>query len=243
MSRKTFFLLTSILLVGFNCISQVQKDTLKVLFVGNSYTYYENMPQMVSVISEDASTKLITQKSTAGGARLKHHWLGLRGLKTKQIIENGKFDIVVLQGQSLATFRQPDSLQKYSKLFSHFIKKTGATPYFYLTWAREKTPKRQNDITQVYTEIAHANNGILVPVGEAWALARKWQPNIKLYNPDGSHPSHLGAYLAANIFVATIVKEVPDNIHYKGASKNIMLKNEKDKLFCKKVAREFIPKE
>ena len=47
-----------------------QEKELKVLFVGNSYTYGYNLPHIVSIMSEECSTKLITQKSVIGGARL-----------------------------------------------------------------------------------------------------------------------------------------------------------------------------
>ncbi|MCD6354645.1 MAG: hypothetical protein J7L95_03760 [Prolixibacteraceae bacterium] len=58
------------------CFAQIPKDSLKILFVGNSYTYVENIPQIVSLISEQTGIKLITKKSTKGGATLSQHWRG-----------------------------------------------------------------------------------------------------------------------------------------------------------------------
>ena len=80
-----------------SAFAQVNRDTLKVLFVGNSYTYVQNLPQVVSIISDSTKTKLVTRKSTVGGAYLREHWYGKRGLKTKEIITKGKFDLVILQ--------------------------------------------------------------------------------------------------------------------------------------------------
>ena len=57
-----------------------KKDTLRVLLVGNSYTYYENLPQVISLLSEGTPCKLITRKSVAGGVTFKQHWLGERAL-------------------------------------------------------------------------------------------------------------------------------------------------------------------
>jgi len=51
------FLIIYFLFAGIDSTAQVQKDTLRVLFVGNSYTYYEDMPKMVATISENAKTK------------------------------------------------------------------------------------------------------------------------------------------------------------------------------------------
>ena len=230
--EKYFLIVYCFLFAGTN-VAQVQKNTLKILFVGNSYTYYEDMPQQVSAISDDSTVKLITEKSTVGGARLREHWLEQRGLKTKELIKKGKFDIVVLQGHSMVAIKKPDSLRKYSKLFSDLIKKSGAKPYFYLTWAREYAPHQQKQITKVYTEVANSNSGVLVPVADAWVLAKKQQATIELYDLDGSHPSLLGAYLTAHLFVVSILNEVP---------KNTSPNDSKDFLFLRKIAREFLKK-
>ncbi|MBL4604307.1 MAG: hypothetical protein JKY02_01155 [Flavobacteriaceae bacterium] len=239
-NKGTYFLLISCFFISVNSIAQIKKDTLKILFVGNSYTYFESMPQMVSQISGNTKTKLITRKSTVGGAKLSQHWRGVRGLKTKEIIQKGTFDIVVLQDHSMMALNAPDSLRKYAKLFSDFIKKHNVTPYFYLTWARKSTPKRQAEITKVYTEIANTNNAVLVPVGEAWALAQKSRPSIQLYHSDGSHPSKLGAYLTASVFVAVLSKEVPKSDGEN--DKNPISIATSELLFSKKIATSFILK-
>ena len=96
---------------------------------------------MISIISDNTKTKLITKKSTLGGAKLSEHWRGERGLTTKEMIKSGKYDIVVLQDYSLGPVEVPDSVKKYMGLFCKLIRQTGAKPYLYLTWAREKSPQ------------------------------------------------------------------------------------------------------
>ena len=189
-----------------------KKNTLKVLFVGNSYTYVQNLPQLVSLISDSTQTKLITRKSTVGGAFLSEHWYGKRGLKTQEIISKGHFDAVILQENSMGTIQQPDSTIKYVRLLCALIRQSGAKPYLYMTWARERVPQYQDEITQVYTEMAKMNEAVLVPVGEAWELSRKLRPTLELYNRDGSHPSNLGALLSAYVFVGVLTGEVPAKI-------------------------------
>lgn len=191
--------------------AQTTKDTLKVLFVGNSYTYVENLPQLVSILSEGTKTKLLTRKSTVGGAYLSEHWKGERGLKTCQLITNGKFDLVVLQDNSMATIQQPDSTAKYARLLCRLIRQSGAKPCFYMTWARERVPQYQQQISAVYSKIAKDNNAALIPVGNAWELARQLRPTIQLFNADGSHPSALGAILSAYVFTSVLTGEVPSS--------------------------------
>lgn len=248
--KKSFIVLIAFLFLSFvhtECAAKDEKDTLSILFVGNSYTHFENLPQIISIISDSASTKLNTKKSTMGGAKLREHWLGERGSKTKEMIKKGNFDIVVLQEYSWGAVDEPDSLLKYSKLFCDFIKENDALPYFYLTWAREKVPQHQETINRVYLEAATENDAVLVPVGKAWALARQLRPNIELYKPDGSHPSKLGTFLTACVFVATILNELPDEIAWKYRTKDIygeslalMAIDVLDVIFCKKIAEEIV---
>jgi hypothetical protein len=199
-------------LLTANGSAQDQKDTLRVLFVGNSYTYFENLPQVVSVLSGQTGTILITEKITIGGAKLSEHWRGARGLNTIEKIRNGDYDIVVLQEWSLGTVNERDSAVYYLGLFSKLAREAGAEPYFYLTWAREKIPQQQEVISRVYRETASLNKATVVPAGEAWALARSLRPEIKLFDPDGTHPSDRGTYLTACVFVATITGELPETI-------------------------------
>lgn len=199
-------------LLTVNGSAQDSKDTLRVLFVGNSYTYFENLPQVVSVLSEQTGTMLITEKITIGGAKLSEHWRGARGLNTREKIRRGNYDIVVLQEWSLGTVNERDSAVFYLGLFSKLSMEAGAEPYYYLTWGREKIPQQQEVISRVYRETAALNRATVVPAGEAWALARALRPEIKLYDPDGTHPSDLGTYLTACVFVATITGELPGTI-------------------------------
>ena len=125
------------------------KKSLRILFVGNSYTFFGNLPQIVSIMSEDGYTKLITRKSVAGSATLSEHWRGDKGLMTREMIKDGKFDIVVLQEYGMGAIDEPDTLLKYVKLFSDLIRKNKAKPFLFCTWARENTPQQQETINAV----------------------------------------------------------------------------------------------
>jgi len=225
--------------------AQDLKDTLRVLFVGNSYTYFENLPQVVSVLSEQTGTVLITEKITIGGAKLSEHWRGARGLNTREKIRNGDYDIVVLQEWSLGTVNERDSAVYYLGLFSKLARETGAKPYYYLTWGREKVPQQQEPISRVYRETAALNVATVVPAGEAWARARELRPDFDLFNPDGTHPSELGTYLTACVFVVTITGELPGTIpgtvsirDSRGEDVILMMIDPLDVEFCRTVALE-----
>ena len=186
-----------------------KKDTLRVLFVGNSYVYYNNLAQMIGLITDSMDTKIICKKSTIGAATLEQHWNGSRGLKSKQIIAKNKFDIVVIQDNSKWPLEHKDSLLFFGHLFCDYIKSNGAKPYIYNTWAREKTPETQSAINDVYNELGKIENATIVPVGASWGLARKTMPSMNLFHSDGSHPSAMGTFLIALNFIKKMTGTLP----------------------------------
>jgi len=210
---RIFIFLFCFIEAGTTCYANdIDRDTLKVLFVGNSYTYMNNLPQITSIITNNCKTKLITQKSCSGGATIKDHWQGNRGLRTKELISVGNYDIVVIQGQSREPINEKDSLLKYSALICDLIKEKGGKPYLFATWSREKVPQHQEVINDVYRTIALNTGAKLVPVGSSWKLAKKLRPEIELYSFDGSHPSELGTFLTACVFVSGILNELPEKL-------------------------------
>jgi len=228
------------------CLASQESDQ-KILFVGNSYTYFWNLPQTVNLFAESEDINLETKQSTAGGANWAHHWRGDRGLKTKSIIAEGEFDIVVIQNHSMSTIDRADSLMHYGTLLNDLIRKSGAQTYLYMTWAREWNPYMMTTIKKEYTALAEKINARLVPVGLAWQRARELRPGFPLYFPDGSHQSALGTYLAACVFYGVITGRTPVGLPNRLISEDkhgekiyLQIQTMEDALFCQKVAEEII---
>lgn len=239
----TILLLFALIKVNANS----NRDTLRVLFVGNSYIYYNNLPQMVSLLSDSLNTKLICKKSTFGGATLGDHWNSRKGLRTREILAQEKFDIVIIQDNSMWPLEHADSVLMYGKLFCDLIKSLNATPYLYNTWSREATPQTQGAIDKVYQDLALQTNAVLVPVGAVWAEAKKQKPATQLYFTDGSHPSPLGTFLNALCFVKKITGLLPTKFatvyNYPAIdneSIRLMQVSENDILFCSSLVNNYI---
>ena len=184
---------------------------LRVLFIGNSLTYYNNLPHLLEQLaaSSDVPRKLQTRLIGFGGATLHNHWERGEALKA---IREGTWDYVVLQEQSSlgAVYMvngkrwitpDPEFFHQYARLFDEEIKHSGAKTVFFLTWARKNGPPReQAALTYAYMKIAGELNANVAPVGVAWQEARTGESEISLYLEDGSHPSSSGTYLAACVF-------------------------------------------
>ena len=246
--KKSALLLFACLFLGFVYANAQQKE-LKVLFVGNSYTYGYNLPHIVSIISEENSTKLNTRKSTLGGATLKEHWTGGRELETRDIIARGNFDVIVLQDFSMSAMHAPDTSIKYIQLFCDYIRSHGGQPYLFNTWAREKVPQFQAEIDAMYKKAAKDYDAIRVPVGPAWELAMDLRPTVDLFTSDGSHPNELGCMLTASVFVRAISGDLPDILQSMyvtedayGETVRLMNHNPEESEFCRRIANEIVTK-
>lgn len=188
--------------------NQSPEHTIKVLFIGNSYTYENNLPSLITGLAATAPKpkSLETKMVAVGGATLKKHWENRTAL---EVLKQGSWDYVVLQEQSMLPIVNPQEMYKYARLFDAEIKKIGAETVFFLTWARQNLPENQKNLTDAYISIAKELNAIVAPVGISWQTALKQYPDMILHDRDRSHPNLEGSYLAACVFYATFYRESP----------------------------------
>jgi hypothetical protein len=91
-------------------------------------------------------------------------------------------------------------------------KKAGATVLLYVTWPRRDTPQTIGAIASTYAKLAQRIGATLVPVGPAWMAMREESPATELYIDDGSHPSPVGTYIAANVFYGVLYDKSPKGL-------------------------------
>jgi hypothetical protein len=205
----------------FPCAAVQQKQSaplpLRVLFIGNSYTYFNNLPEIVTRLADYGhQRKLETRMVAPGGWRLKDHWEQGEALNA---VREGHWDYVVLQEQSTLGVNYylegkpriagDEAFKPYAEKWAAEILKTGAIPVFYLAWARKATPEDQAALNYAYISAAKENGARIAPVGIAWAQARQQQPALELYYTDGSHPSPAGSYLAGCVIYAALFHRSP----------------------------------
>ena len=140
-------------------------------------------------------------------------WAGLATLR------RGGWDYVVLQDQSTLgvgyfvdgkpRVSSDEVFRPYADRWTTEVRKAGATPVFYLTWARQASPEDQAALNAAYIRAAGVGKARVAPVGMAWAAVRREDPSIDLFFPDGAHPSAAGSYLAACTLYAAIFARSP----------------------------------
>ena len=182
---------------------------MRVLFIGNSFTARNDLPGLVARLAAAGGHKLDHQLISAGGASLRMHWN--RG-EAARVIRETPLDVVVLQEQSTLPIKNARRFHENVGLFHQTIAERGARTALYLTWARRSAPESQRALTEAYEAIGRELSATVIPAGIAWERVLQEHPGIVLHDPDGSHPSLAGSYLAACVFYATLFGENPEGL-------------------------------
>jgi hypothetical protein len=185
---------------------------LELLFIGNSYTFVNDLPEMLAELARAAKVRPVhTRQVTAGGATLEQHWGDGKGAAVRAIDED-RPNVVVLQEQSQLPRAAPEMFQHFARLFDERIRASGARTLLYVTWARRDSPGDQEALTAAYAAVARERKATLVPVGPVWQAVRQQMPGLVLHDADGSHPSPLGTYVAALTFFAVMYERSPEGL-------------------------------
>jgi hypothetical protein len=176
----------------------------KVLFIGNSYTFYNNLPGMLEDLATSAGQDVETSRVVSGGKTLEWHWYNPATLDT---LSDNKWDIVVFQEHSMRPVEEPDKMMSAVKRLKE--RAGEARVILYLTWARQHIPEMQDVLNDTYFRVAKELGCSIAPVGLAWQKSLREIPDLVLHTDDRSHPNTLGSYLAACVFYATIFNASP----------------------------------
>ncbi|MBU0486959.1 MAG: T9SS type A sorting domain-containing protein [Bacteroidetes bacterium] len=219
-----------VLFLSFFCISGNElkaQISYKVLFLGNSYTGVNNLPQIIHDVALSVSDTLIFDSYTPGGYQLIDHSLDVI---SQNKIMTGGWDYVVMQGQSQEPITFPLEFSSGANSLYNLIKQYNpcAVTMPYMTWGRKNGDASNcatfpvmctyqgmdTTIRNKYLNLTLSLNGEVSPVSVVWNYIRQNYPNIDLYQADESHPSTAGSYAAACCFYATLFKKDPALITY-----------------------------
>jgi len=180
--------------------------SISVLFIGNSFTQRNDLPFLIASMAVQRGIGLKHELISAGGASLKRHWNAGPAVRA---IRSGSYDFVVLQEQSTLPVKNAARMADSIRLFDGVIKQAGATTALFMTWAREHSPQHQELIADAYNSIGKEIGARVVPVGLAWQRFISKRDRSLLYDADQSHPSLAGSYLAACVFITTLLEAKP----------------------------------
>jgi len=165
----------------------------RVLFVGNSLTEGNDLPLMVEALARAAGRPLVADAAVHGGVALEDHW----NLGTQNRITTGGYRYVVLQQGPSSLPDSRANLREWTRRFDAVIRQAGGRTALYMVWPESHRPQAFPEVAASYRLAAQDVDGFLLPAGEAWLAAWRRDRGLRLYGPDGFHPSLLGTYVAA----------------------------------------------
>ena len=185
-----------IIIFPFFCHSQDSKSAKSVLFIGNSFSFYWNMPTLFEKIAESEGVIFDVYSATESGASLKNHWFSEKKSQAIELIKSKKWDYVILHDHSLATIEKLEEFKIYTTNFCEMVSGLGAEPILLMTWAYKSDINMINIISKQYKSIGSDLKVKVCPIGEIFHQSRLKRADINLFS-DEKHPSPDGSYLIA----------------------------------------------
>ena len=168
---------------------------LRVLFVGNSLTAANGLPEMVEALSRATGASTVDATAvTTNNFSLEDHW---NQGPARATVAKGGWSVIVLQQGPSALPESRVLLRDYARRFAADAARVGARTALYMVWPSKARERDFDAVSESYALAAQDVAGTLLPAGDAWREAWRRDPSLTLYADDGFHPSGLGSYLAA----------------------------------------------
>ena len=178
----------------------------RILFIGNSLTYVNDVPGILQALADSASGERLAVASLAlPNYALIDHWTD--GIAQREIAKGGWAWVVLQQGWTPAGIYR-DTLRLATRNFGGVIAKVGTKAALYQTWPPVDRPSDFAGSIESYELAAADIGGVVFPVAQAWLAAWERDASIPLYS-DGLHASVAGSYLAALVMYARIFDREP----------------------------------
>ena len=192
------------LLVAALLLLQQPAAPARILFIGNSLTYQNDLPGMVCQLARSVGRRLVCESVAKPDYGLEEHW---NSGEARTAIAGGRWDVVVLQQGPSALPESRRLLIDYTRRFDAEIRKAGARTALYMVWPSRQRRGDAKAVSESYRAAAKSVNAMLLPVGDAWFDAWAVAPDLPLYAADNFHPSGVGTYLAALVVYRHLLGE------------------------------------
>jgi len=187
--------------------AEAPEGSLKVLFIGNSLTYENDLPRTVAQLALSAGLqRCYCYQIAYPNFALEDHYDNRIAVRA---LEDESWDFVVMQQGPSALASSRASLIQWAEYFGGLIDENGAQAVMYGVWPELERESEFPNVTESYRLAAEAIGGLLAPAGEAWQFAWAADSTLPLYSFDDFHPSTMGTYLAAMTVFQRIYNHTP----------------------------------
>ena len=206
---KTLIKLPLIILFFFSNIIVSQTDAgtfqnkqkFSILFVGNSLTYSNDLPNIVKLIAKQKGIILTTKMIAFANYSIEDHW---KDGEVQNQLNKKTYDFVIIQQGPSSQANGKKMLINYGKKYTELCKINNVKLCYFMVWPSINYYHTFKGVINNYREAAIKNNAIICPVGERWKTYFDTTNNFDYYSVDGFHPSVKGSQVAAEIIVLSL---------------------------------------
>lgn len=178
---------------------------MKVLFIGNSHTYFNDMPHLFAQMCRTLTGEPTEATMLAYSGRALR-WHTKEYFSIRFALLYGGYDCCVIQ-QMGHPFPGVEKTEPEVQTLVSLCRACGTKPVLYMTWTKKDEPERIKEIGAAYRMLSEKYDTLLAPVGELFESLRLSHPAIDLYWRDGAHASPYGTYLIAATFAALLTRQ------------------------------------
>lgn len=171
---------------------------INILFVGNSLTYSNNLPELVERVAHQHGKEVVAGMLALPNYALEDHWFDG---EVKKLIASGNYQYVVVQQGPSSQADGRAMLVEYGLLMMDLCNQHQAKLAFFMVWPAKVNYHMFPGVIANYTAAAEQTNSILCPVGAIWKAQMDATSDFSYYGADGFHPSLKGSQSAAEIIV------------------------------------------
>jgi hypothetical protein len=181
---------------NIDTFNQVKKYDAVILFVGNSLTYTNDLPQILVKHAESKGKKIKTESLTLPNYALVDH---LAEGKVQKLVDSKKYNFVIVQQGPSSQEEGRKLLFEAAEIFKDLCAKNDAKLAFYMVWPAHANYHHFDGVIKNYTEAASKSNAILCPVGKVWKDYIDKTNDLTYYGQDLFHPSEKGSQVVSEV--------------------------------------------
>lgn len=205
MNKSIHFLLLFILPFLASCQPNGDKSVgiTTILFVGNSLTYTNNLPELFTRVAKNNGVTLRTEMIAHPNYAIEDHW---NDGQLQKLISSKKFSHVVVQQGPSSQAEGRGMLLEYGEKLSVLCKKHNVSLAFFMVWPAKVNYQTFDGVIKNYTDAARQTHSLLCPVGTVWKNHFDTTNDFSYYGPDEFHPSLDGSQVAAEVIFQTLFR-------------------------------------
>ncbi len=179
-----------------------ESGDFSILFVGNSLTYSNSLPQLVVERAKEANDLVINAHTIAyGNYAIIDHW---NDGNVQKEIASGQYDYVIIQQGPSSQAYGRQVLIEYGAKFKELCESHNTELVYYMVWPSRQYYHTFDGVIKNHEDAATMNNALLAPVGQVWKRHFDNTEDFSYYGSDGFHPSLKGSQVAAEVIVNTL---------------------------------------